>query len=131
MDGEISPPRFKLDKFLHTQKRKGETKNNPSIKHWANSSQGCWLLYHWRKEEIQGEKQKRRETKTHRAATERLTLSQKTPRHEQKSWLWSSSQSSNTLATLLNEALIDISARPIENSKVIQNKTRLATHTKS
>lgn len=50
---------------------------------------------------------------THRETTERLTLSQMTPRQEQKSALWTSSQSSSTFATLLNDAFIDIKAFPV------------------
>lgn len=47
-----------------------------------------WLLiaFQWRKEELQGAKQKQIEMKNHKAATRRLTLSQKTLRHEQKDY---------------------------------------------
>lgn len=53
--------------------------------------------------------------KTYNEATDRLILSQITPRHEQKSLSWSSFQSSKTLATLLNDALIDINAFPVKS----------------
>lgn len=48
----------------------------------------------------------------YRETTDMLKLPQDTPRHEQKSWLWTSSQSSSTLATLLKDSLIDISVLP-------------------
>lgn len=56
---------------------------------------------------------------------EMLTFPQETPLHEHKSSLWTSSQSSNTLATLLNEALIDINALPVDIINIHINTTLL------
>lgn len=105
MAGEISPPRFKLDRFLQTTNKRIL---NPS------NMQNQIL-----QQTIKGFSERERE-RTHKEATERVTLSQKTPRQEQKSSSWASFQSSNTLATLLNEALIDINAFPVHPNKIFQ-----------
>lgn len=56
------------------------------------------------------------ESKTYRETTDVVKLSpQSMPFHEQKSALWTSSQSSNRFATFLNEALIDINAFPAQH----------------
>lgn len=92
MDGEISPPRFKLDRFL-------QVTSTPFI--------ALHFIAFYKKK-----KSNLKQNKTYKETTERLLLSQKTPRHEQKSELCTSSQSSNTFARLLNDALIAINAFP-------------------
>jgi len=50
--------------------------------------------------------------RAYRETTEKLSLSQNTPRQEQKSSLCTSSQSTSTLTTLLKDSFIDIKAFP-------------------
>lgn len=103
MAGEISPPRFKFDRFLEQCHRSLRTK---LIQFISDKQKKKISVTH------QSNRVKKTKEWAYRVSTERLTLSQKTPRQEQISSLCTSSQSSKTLTTLLNEALIDISAFP-------------------
>jgi hypothetical protein len=106
MAGEISPPRFKLDRLLH------RTHNGKILKpNLQNNAKG--------RNKIKGVKESDHLSRAYRETTERLTLSQNTPRQEQKSSLCTSSQSRSTFTTLLNDSLIDINAFPASRQYLI------------
>lgn len=94
MAGEISPPKFRFDRFLQNTK---------------NTNTQYFILYF----QIRLRREKEREI--YKEATETVILSQITPRQEQKSPSRSSFQSRSTFATLLNDALIAINALPVNH----------------
>lgn len=111
MAGEISPPKFRLDRFLRPTEKQIQLKDREKI---SQNERESYTTASRSPCPANAQFSGLVEWKTYRATTDMEKFPQKTPLHEQKSSSWTSSQSSKTLATLLNDALIDINAFPAQ-----------------